>query len=53
MDRGGVREQGRLGKESIVWDQSAHIRFKKPGWGDLYVTFTIGDHELQTIKELL
>ncbi len=43
----------RLGKGYIVWDKSAHIRFKKPARGDLYATFTIDDRELRTIKDLL
>ena len=43
----------RLGKGYIVWDKSAHIRFKKPARGDLFATFTIDDRELRTIKDLL
>ncbi len=42
-----------LGKGYIVWDKAAYIRFKKPARSHLYATFSLGDDELQTIKDLL
>lgn len=42
-----------LGKEFIVWDKSASIRFKRPGTETLYAEFRIGDAELDEIRSLL
>jgi hypothetical protein len=40
-----------LGRNYIVWDKAATIRFKKPGRSTLYATFTLDDTELETIRE--
>ena len=40
-----------LGREFVVWDKSAEIRFLKPGRATLYATFKIGDEELAKIRE--
>jgi acyl-coenzyme A thioesterase PaaI-like protein len=39
-----------LGRDYIVWDKSATIRFRKPGRTTLYATFTIGEAELEAIR---
>ncbi len=40
-----------LGREFIVWDKSAEIRFRKPGKTTLYATFRIEEKELTAIRE--
>ncbi len=40
-----------LGKDYIVWDQSAEIEFIKPGTGTVSASFTITDQMLAEIKE--
>lgn len=42
-----------LGKEYIVWDKSATIRFKKPGKETLFADFLLTQTELDEIKSLL
>jgi len=39
-----------LGREYVVWDKAASIRFKKPGRATLYATFAIDDTELDAIR---
>ena len=41
-----------LGKEYVVWDKAAAIRFKKPGKGTLYVDFRLDQNEIDEIKRL-
>jgi len=41
-----------LGRDYVVWDKAATIRFRKPGRSTLYATFKIDDAELDTIREL-
>jgi acyl-coenzyme A thioesterase PaaI-like protein len=40
-----------LGKDYIVWDQSAEIEFIKPGTGTVSATFVITDEMLKEIKD--
>ena len=40
-----------LGREFIVWDKAAEIRFRKPGRSTLFATFTIDESELNAIRE--
>jgi len=40
-----------LGKEYVVWDKSAHIKFKKPIKKTVYSRFLITDEILEEIKE--
>ena len=40
-----------LGKNYIVWDQSAEIEFIKPGTGTVSATFIITDEMLKEIKD--
>lgn len=42
-----------LGKEYIVWDKSARIRFKRPGKDVLTAEFHLTDDDLNEIKSLL
>ncbi len=39
-----------LGPGYVVWDKAASIRFRKPGRGTLFATFTIDDAEIEAIK---
>lgn len=40
-----------LGKEYVIWDKSASIRFKRPGNQTLFAEFIITDELLETIKK--
>ncbi|GAB3943281.1 DUF4442 domain-containing protein [Spirosoma harenae] len=40
-----------LGKQFVVWDKSASIRFRKPGRQTLYARFDITDEQLRAIRE--
>jgi hypothetical protein len=42
-----------LGKEYIVWDKAAQIRFKKPGKETLFADFKITQEDLDEIKTQL
>ena len=42
-----------LGREYVVWDKAATIRFKKPGRSTLYAHFTLDEAELTTIRTAL
>lgn len=42
-----------LGKDYIVWDKSASIRFKKPGKETLFADFLLTEEELDEIKSVL
>lgn len=39
-----------LGRDYVVWDKAATIRFVKPGRTTLHATFTIDDAELDAIR---
>ena len=39
-----------LGRDYVVWDKAASIRFKKPGRWTLYATFEVDDAELEAIR---
>jgi hypothetical protein len=39
-----------LGRDYVVWDKAATIRFRKPGRTTLYAKFTIDDAELDAIR---
>ena len=39
-----------LGREFVVWDKAASIRFRKPGKSTLYATFRLDDAELDAIR---
>ncbi len=40
-----------LGKDFVVWDKAANIKFKKPGTHTLYATFIITDEQLAEITQ--
>jgi len=42
-----------LGRNYIVWDKSARIRFKKPGKGTVSASFRLSDLEIEEIRETL
>ncbi len=42
-----------LGRDYIVWDKAANIRFRKPGRTDLTAEFTLTDEDVATIKTQL
>ena len=42
-----------LGREYVVWDKAATIRFKKPGRSTLYARFAVDDTELGAIRTAL
>jgi hypothetical protein len=39
-----------LGREYLVWDKSANIRFKKPGAGKVWASFRLSDEEIEEIR---
>lgn len=42
-----------LGREYVVWDKAAAIRFKRPGKETLFAEFLLTQKELDEIKEIL
>ncbi len=40
-----------LGRDYIVWDKAASIRFKRPGRGCVHARFRITEHQLQEIQQ--
>ncbi|HXZ19203.1 MAG TPA: DUF4442 domain-containing protein [Candidatus Acidoferrales bacterium] len=42
-----------LGREYIVWDKSASIRFKKPGKGTVTASFRLTEEEIEEIRRAL
>ncbi|HEX5806240.1 MAG TPA: DUF4442 domain-containing protein [Macromonas sp.] len=42
-----------LGRDYIVWDKFAAIRYRKPGYTALYADFVIDEAELQAIRAAL
>lgn len=42
-----------LGREYIVWDKSASIRFRRPGTGLVRAEFRLTDEQIQEIREAL
>jgi len=42
-----------LGKDYIVWDKSASIRFKKPGRGTVTASFRLSEEQIREIKQAL
>jgi hypothetical protein len=42
-----------LGKDYIVWDKSASIRFRKPGRGTVFAAFRVSDEQIGEIKQAL
>ncbi len=42
-----------LGKDYLVWDKSASIRFKKPGRGTVSASFRLSQEQIREIKQAL
>jgi len=42
-----------LGKDYLVWDKSASIRFKKPGRGTVSASFRLSEEQIREIKQAL
>jgi len=42
-----------LGREYIVWDKAASIRFRKPGKGKVKAEFRLSDAQINAIREKL
>jgi hypothetical protein len=42
-----------LGRDYIVWDKSASIRFRRPGRGTVFAQFRITDEQIAEIREAL
>ncbi len=42
-----------LGRDYIVWDKAATIRFKKPGKGVVSATFRLAEEQVDEIREAL
>ena len=42
-----------LGRDYIVWDKSASIRFRRPGRGTVFAKFRITDEQIAEIREVL
>ena len=42
-----------LGRDYVVWDKAAAIRFKRPGKETLYADFRVTQNELDEIKTIL
>ena len=42
-----------LGKDYIVWDKSATIRFKKPAKDTVYCSFIFNDDEINNIRKII
>ncbi len=42
-----------LGKDYIVWDKAASIRFKKPGRGKMSASFRLSEEQIQEIRQAL
>ena len=40
-----------LGRDYVVWDKAASIRFRKPGRSTLHATFKLDDAEIDAIRE--
>jgi acyl-coenzyme A thioesterase PaaI-like protein len=40
----------RLGRDYVVWDKAASIRFRKPGTSTLHATFTVDDDQVADIR---
>lgn len=40
-----------LGKDFVVWDKEAKIKFKRPGKGRVRATFEIPPHEIEYIRQ--
>jgi hypothetical protein len=42
-----------LGRDYIVWDKSASIRFRKPGKGKMVASFRLTEEQIESIRQQL
>jgi acyl-coenzyme A thioesterase PaaI-like protein len=42
-----------LGRDYIVWDKSASIRFRKPGKGKMLASFRLTEEQIESIRQQL
>jgi acyl-coenzyme A thioesterase PaaI-like protein len=42
-----------LGRDYIVWDKSASIRFRKPGKGKMLASFRLSEEQIEAIRQQL
>ena len=42
-----------LGRDYIVWDKSASIRFRKPGKGRMRASFRLSEEQIESIRQQL
>ncbi len=42
-----------LGRDYIVWDKSASIRFRKPGKGRMEASFRLSEEQIESIRQQL
>lgn len=42
-----------LGRDYIVWDKSASIRFRKPGKGKMLASFRLSEEQIESIRQQL
>jgi hypothetical protein len=42
-----------LGRDYIVWDKSASIRFRKPGKGKMLANFRLSEEQIESIRQQL
>jgi hypothetical protein len=42
-----------LGRDYIVWDKSASVRFRKPGKGKMAAVFRLSDEQIESIRQAL
>lgn len=42
-----------LGRDYIVWDKSASIRFRKPGTGNMLAAFRLSEEQIEEIRREL
>ena len=42
-----------LGRDYIVWDKSASIRFRKPGKGRMLASFRLSEEQIESIRQQL
>ena len=42
-----------LGRDYIVWDKAASIRYRKPGRGTVHAEFRLSDNQIEDIREKL
>lgn len=40
-----------LGREHIIWDRAAEVDFVKPGKGDVYAQFSIGEEDIVRLRD--